>query len=355
MQPCFSPIWDTALVIEALSDAGTPADDPVLLKAARWLLDKEVKKVGDWKKACPAAEPGGWYFEYANEWYPDTDDTAEVLTALSRVKFPGESEDLARQGAVARGQAWLLAMQNRDGGWGAFDKDCDNEVLTYIPFADHNAMIDPSCEDITGRALEALPRDRGARRSTRRSAAPRRSSTSKQLATAPGTGAGAATTSTARSSRCAGSSTPARTCAQPRFQRTADWIRSRQNADGGWGELPHSYDDPTTKGQGPSTPSQTAWALVALFATGDRDSEPCGAAIEYLLSHQLYDGSWKDDHWTATGLPEGVLPALPPLCHLLPAPGAGALRARGNGVAGPIAPRPRTAKARCLSGAAITE
>ena len=156
VQPCFSPIWDTALVMEALSDGGTAPDDPAMLKAARWLLDKEVKKIGDCKKACPEAEPGGWYFEYANEWYPDTDDTAEVLTALSRAKFPGEADDLARQGAIARGQAWLLAMQNRDGGWGAFDKDCDNEVLTYIPFADHNAMIDPSCEDITGRALEAF-------------------------------------------------------------------------------------------------------------------------------------------------------------------------------------------------------
>ena len=98
VQPCFSPVWDTALVMEALSDGGTPADDPAMLKAARWLLDKEVKKIGDWKKACPAAEPGGWYFEYANEWYPDTDDTAEVLTALSRAKFPGEADDLARQG-----------------------------------------------------------------------------------------------------------------------------------------------------------------------------------------------------------------------------------------------------------------
>ena len=104
----------------------------------------------------PYLPVAAWYFEYANEWYPDTDDTAEVLTALSRVRFPGESEDLAREGAVARGQAWMLAMQNRDGGWGAFDKDCDSEVLTYIPFADHNAMIDPSCEDITGRALEAF-------------------------------------------------------------------------------------------------------------------------------------------------------------------------------------------------------
>ena len=303
MQPCFSPIWDTALVIEALSEAGTPADDPVLLRAARWLLDKEVKKIGDWKKACPAAEPGGWYFEYANEWYPDTDDTAEVLTALSRVKFPGESEDLARQGAVARGQAWMLAMQNRDGGWGAFDKDCDNEVLTYIPFADHNAMIDPSCEDITGRALEAfhsigVPAGHPA---VRRAAA---FIDRKQLEDGTWYGRWGSNYIYGSFLALRGLLHAGEDLRQPRFQRTADWIRARQNADGGWGELPHSYEDLTAKGQGPSTPSQTAWALVALFATGDRDSEPVRRGIDYLLSRQEYDGSWKDSHWTATGFPK---------------------------------------------------
>ncbi len=303
VQPCFSPIWDTALVIEALSDAGLPADDPVLLKAGRWLLDREVKEIGDWKKACPAAEPGGWYFEYANEWYPDTDDTAEVLTALSRVRFPGESEDLARQGAVARGQAWMLAMQNRDGGWGAFDKDCDNEVLTYIPFADHNAMIDPSCEDITGRALEAfhaigVPAGHPA---VRRAAG---FIDSKQLPDGTWYGRWGCNYIYGSFLALRGLLHAGEDLRQPRFQQTADWIRAHQNADGGWGELPHSYDDPTTKGEGPSTPSQTAWALVALFATGDHDCEAVRRGIDYLLTNQQYDGSWKDDHWTATGFPK---------------------------------------------------
>ncbi|HKD16596.1 MAG TPA: squalene--hopene cyclase [Thermoanaerobaculia bacterium] len=303
VQPCFSPIWDTALVIEALSDAGVPADDTVLLKAGRWLLDREVKEVGDWKKACPAAEPGGWYFEYANEWYPDTDDTAEVLTALSRVRFPGESEDLARQGAVARGQAWMLAMQNRDGGWGAFDKDCDNEVLTYIPFADHNAMIDPSCEDITGRALEAfhsigVPAGHPA---VRRAAA---FLDAKQLPDGTWYGRWGCNYLYGSFLALRGLLHAGEDLRQPRFQQTADWIRSCQNPDGGWGELPLSYDDPKTKGQGPSTPSQTAWALTALFATGDRDSEAVRRGVDYLLANQQYDGSWKDDHWTATGFPK---------------------------------------------------
>jgi squalene-hopene/tetraprenyl-beta-curcumene cyclase len=303
MQPCFSPVWDTALVIEALSDAGAPADDPVLLKAARWLLDHEVKKVGDWKKAAPEAEPGGWYFEYANEWYPDTDDTAEVLTALSRIKFPGEAEDLARQGAVARAQAWMLAMQNKDGGWGAFDKNCDNEVLTFIPFADHNAMIDPSCEDITGRALEAfhsngLPSNHPAVRRARAFVEGKQEE--------DGTWYGRWGCNYIYGSFLAlrGLLHAGADLRQPRFQKTAAWIRSHQNADGGWGELPHSYDDPTTKGIGPSTPSQTAWALTALFATGDGDSESVRQGIEYLLKNQRYDGSWKDEHWTATGFPK---------------------------------------------------
>jgi len=303
VQPCFSPIWDTALVIEALSDAGLPADDPILLKAGRWLLDREVKEVGDWKKACPAAEPGGWYFEYANEWYPDTDDTAEVLTALSRVRFPGESEDLARQGAVARGQAWMLAMQNKDGGWGAFDKDCDSEVLTYIPFADHNAMIDPSCEDITGRALEAfhsigVPAGHPA---VRRAAA---FIDAKQLPDGTWYGRWGCNYIYGSFLALRGLLHAGEDISQPRFQKTADWIRAHQNADGGWGELPHSYDDPTTKGQGPSTPSQTAWALVALYATGDGNSASVRRGIDYLLAKQQYDGSWKDDHWTATGFPK---------------------------------------------------
>jgi squalene-hopene/tetraprenyl-beta-curcumene cyclase len=303
VQPCFSPIWDTALVIEALSDAGVPADDSVLLKAGRWLLDREVKQVGDWKKACPAAEPGGWYFEYANEWYPDTDDTAEVLTALSRVRFPAESEDLARQGAVARGGAWMLAMQNRDGGWGAFDKDCDNEVLTYIPFADHNAMIDPSCEDITGRALEAfhsigVPAGHPA---VRRAAA---YLDTKQLPDGTWYGRWGCNYLYGSFLALRGLLHAGEDMRQVRFQQTADWIRAHQNDDGGWGELPLSYDDPTTKGQGPSTPSQTAWALVGLFATGDRDSEAVRRGVDYLLAKQQYDGSWQDDHWTATGFPK---------------------------------------------------
>ncbi len=158
MQPCFSPIWDTALAIVALSQAGLPADDPRLLRAGDWLLDREIRSPGDWQRRVPGTEPGGWAFEYQNEFYPDTDDTAEVLAALAAMRFPDPRTERRRETAVQRAIAWQLAMQNADGGWPAFDRDCDNEVLTFIPFADHNAMIDPSCDDITGRTLEALAR-----------------------------------------------------------------------------------------------------------------------------------------------------------------------------------------------------
>ena len=186
-----------------------PADDPDILRAAQWLVDREVRTVGDWKVRNPEGEPGGWYFEYANEFYPDTDDTAEVLTALSVARFPGEAEDKPRCDAIERGRSWLLTMQNRDGGWGAFDKGCDNEIFTLIPFADHNAMIDPSCEDITGRALESLHAlgDRPDHPAVRSRGA--RSSRPSSCRTAPGTGAGAATTSTAPGSCCAACRRPA--------------------------------------------------------------------------------------------------------------------------------------------------
>ena len=303
MQPCFSPVWDTALAALALSESGLPPDDPRLLRAALWLIDREVRVPGDWQRQMPKTPPGGWFFEYANGFYPDTDDTAEVLTALAAVRFPEEREERRRQGAVARGAAWQLAMQNGDGGWPAFDRDCDNEVLTFIPFADHNAMIDPSCEDITGRTLEAFDRigiDRTGS-SVRRAVAylGRRQD-------ADGTWYGRwgcnyiyGTWLALRGLEAAGEDLSAE-----RYQRAGSWLRRHQNEDGGWGELPLSYDEPGRKGIGPSTPSQTAWALMALFALGDRTSPGVRQGLEYLLRIQQYDGSWKDEFWTGTGFPK---------------------------------------------------
>ncbi len=303
VQPCFSAVWDTALALQGLRESGLPPDDRNLLRAASWLLEKEVRGPGDWKIWNREGEPGGWFFEYENEFYPDTDDTAEVLTALSKVRFPEGLEERRRQDAITRGLGWQLTMQNRDGGWGAFDKGCDNEILTLIPFADHNAMIDPSCEDITGRTLEALNRlgfDPG------HPAVQRAIGFLQRKQREDGTWYGRwgcnyiyGTWLALRGLRSAGGK-----IGQEQFERAAGWLYQHQNEDGGWGELPRSYDEPERKGTGLSTPSQTAWALMALFAVGDTNSASVHRGILYLLGDQQYDGSWRDEYWTGTGFPK---------------------------------------------------
>jgi squalene-hopene/tetraprenyl-beta-curcumene cyclase len=303
LQPCFSAVWDTALAVHILHQSGTPADDPRLLDGARWLLRKQVTTAGDWKRNNPGGEGGGWFFQYENEFYPDTDDTSEVFLALDAVRFPDADEERSRQEAVARAVEWQLSMQNRDGGWGAFDKECNNEVFTFIPFADHNAMIDPSCEDITGRTLEALmalgfhandPAVRGAIRFLH--------DTQDFSGTWYGRWGCNYIYGTFLALRGLAAVDP-QTHAS-RFERAAHWMIERQNADGGWGELPHSYDDPMLKGVGPSTPSQTAWALLALIAAGRSDCDAARRGVDYLLNNQLDDGSWQDDYWTGTGFPK---------------------------------------------------
>jgi squalene-hopene/tetraprenyl-beta-curcumene cyclase len=303
LQPCFSPVWDTALAMVALSDSGLPADDPRLQRAAGWLLDREARVTGDWQRRIPKTPPGGWYFEYENEFYPDTDDTAEVLAALAPVRFADEREEKRRLGAIERGTAWQLAMQNPDGGWPAFDRECDNEVLTFIPFADHNAMIDPSCDDITGRTLEAFDRLAVGRDST----SVRRAAewlVSRQEPDGTWYGRWGCNYLYGTFLALRGLSRAGCDLSEERFQRAGSWLRRHQNEDGGWGELPRSYDEPGRKGIGPSTPSQTAWALLGLFALGDYTSQSARRGQEYLLRNQRYDGSWKDEHWTGTGFPK---------------------------------------------------
>ncbi len=255
------------------------------------------------RRPAPRPSPEAGIFEYANEWYPDTDDTAEVLTALSRVRFPGEAEDLARQGAVARGQAWILAMQNSDGGWGAFDKDCDNEVLTFIPFADHNAMIDPSCEDITGRTLEAL---HGLGVPAGNSAVRRAASYLERKQHGDGTWYGRwgcnyiyGSWLALRGLLHAGGSSRA---ALPAHRRVVPRASERRRRLGQ--SFPRTYDDPTLKGQGPDTVPDRLGADGACSRRATATRRPCGAASTTCCRIQDYDGSWKDEHWTGTGFPK---------------------------------------------------
>jgi len=298
VQPCVSPVWDTAIVMVGLREAGMPGDHPALVRAARWLLSQQVVGSGDWQKKNRDAAPAGWVFEFRNDFYPDVDDTAFVLMALGCVDYP---ERRRYQQAVRRGIDWLVSMQNRDGGWGAFDRDNSRSTLTQIPFADHNAMIDPSTADVTARVLECLARfgwpashpvvERGL-------TFLRRDQTSEGawygrwgVNYVYGTGGvlRALDTLGLAGERCG--------------QRGAAWLRSVQNADGGFGESIASYDDPALKGQGTSTASQTAWALIGLLAASDTEDPAVAPAVRYLLDRQNPDGSWDEKEFTGTGFP----------------------------------------------------
>ncbi len=296
IQPCFSPVWDTALALNALLETDIAPDAPEVHRAAEWLLDREVRTPGDWKVKSQHDVVGGWFFEYANEFYPDCDDTAQVLTTLSKVHFVDNREQARVDGALRRGTEWLSGMQNRDGGWASFDKDCDREFLKYIPFADHNAMVDPATVDITARVIEAFVR-RGFSRSALQIRRAVRFIRAEQEEDGSWYGRWGCnylygTWLALCGLRLAGAEPSDRA-----LQRGAAWLRSCQNPDGGWGELPDTYRDAGRKGKGPSTACQTAWALLGLEAAGEAESDASTAGIDYLLAQQEATG-------TGTGFPQ---------------------------------------------------
>ncbi|MCU1339933.1 MAG: squalene-hopene cyclase [Bryobacterales bacterium] len=296
-QPCFSPVWDTAIAVHALGESGC-VPKRALTPAADWLLSKEVRRKGDWSVKRPNVEPSGWYFEFANEWYPDIDDTAQVLLALSQSTG---SDPEAQQAARTRAIDWLLAMQGSDGGWAAFDVDNNWNFLSRVPFADHNAMLDPTCPDITGRVLEALaacgvPNSHEAVR--------RGIAYLKKSQEFDGSWYGRwgvdyiyGTYLALRGLQASGESDR-----EAYILRAGEWLRSIQNADGGWGESCASYDQGTFI-PAHSTPSQTAWAVLGLLAGGDITSSSLHKGIEYLVETQRSDGGWNEDLSTGTGFP----------------------------------------------------
>lgn len=302
IQPALSPVWDTAQAAGILAATGLEPEHPALQRAAEWLLAKEVRHSGDWQHKNGHEEVSGWYFEYANEFYPDCDDTAMVLTALARIRIADpeleERVELARRRALR----WLLSMQNPDGGWAAFDRGCDKELLKFIPFADHNAMLDPSWEDITGRVLETLHLE-GFVRSDKPVARAIRFLDSRQCDDGTWYGRWGCNYIYGTWLVLCGLRRFDVDMRQERYQRAADWLRARQNEDGGWGETLQSYEEPSLKGVGDSTAAQTAWALLGLFAAGDHVSDSVRQGLDFLLHMQLDDGSWDDEHWTGTGFP----------------------------------------------------
>jgi squalene-hopene/tetraprenyl-beta-curcumene cyclase len=290
MQPCVSPVWDTAQAVFALGEAGVPRNDPRLLKAADWMLAKEVRHKGDWAVKVRNTEPGGWYFEFNNEFYPDTDDTAQVLMALNKVDNPRERY---QHEVTERAIAWEFAMQCKNGGWGSFDKDNTKMIFQYIPFADHNAMLDPPTVDITGRMLEMLA-NYGYTRKDKRVEKAIKFIFSEQEPDGSWFGRWGVNYIYGTFLVLRGLEAIGVDHLEPQIQQAAEWIRMVQNPDGGWGESCGTYDEPDTRGIGTSTPSQTAWALLALLAAGDDRSDSIAKGVRWLLTRQRGDGGWDE-------------------------------------------------------------
>jgi squalene-hopene/tetraprenyl-beta-curcumene cyclase len=299
MQPCKPPVWDTAYALFALGESGVPGNHPRVVRAADFLLRKQVTHKGDWAVKVRDVQPAGWYFEFNNEFYPDVDDTAQVLLALGHVQHP---DGRYLQETIDRAVAWEFAMQCRGGGWASFDRDNDKMMFQYIPFADHNAMLDPPTADITGRVLEML----AGRGYTREHPAVRRALKFLLSQQEPdGAWFGRWGVNYIYGTMCAlrGLEAIGTHQNEPYIQQAAEWLRMVQNPDGGWGETCGSYDDPRTRGVGPSTASQTAWAVLGLLAAGDMRSGSVSRGIEYLLHTQRADGSWQYPEYTGTGFP----------------------------------------------------
>jgi squalene-hopene/tetraprenyl-beta-curcumene cyclase len=307
MQPCYAPVWDTAQALYVLGEAGLSKKDPRLLKAADWLLSKEVRTKGDWAEKVRNVEPGGWYFEFNNEFYPDIDDTAQVLLAL---KYVDNQRDRYQHEVCGRALNWLMAMQCKSGGWASFDKDNTKMIFQYIPFADHNAMLDPPTVDITGRILEMLAAYGYTRRDKRVEKAVQFIFKEQEQ---DGSWFGRwgvnyiyGTFLVLRGLEAMGVWNH-----EPQIQSAAEWIRMVQNTDGGWGETCGTYDDPNTRGVGPSTASQTAWAILALLAAGDTRSDSLVRGARWLIAKQHEDGAWDElaagrngeSYYTGTGFP----------------------------------------------------
>ncbi|MEU0570597.1 squalene--hopene cyclase [Nonomuraea sp. NPDC005983] len=332
LEACQSPVWDTVLAINALRDAGLPRDHPALVRAAGWVLGEEITGPGDWSVRRPSLPPGGWAFEFDNDGYPDVDDTAEAVLALRRVKHPDVRP------AVDRAVRWMAGMVSRDGGFAAFDADNTRTLCTRLPFCDFGAVIDPPSADVTAHVVEALAVEPPPSREVVRRAVVWLLKA--QEADGSWFGRWGANhvygTGAVVPALIAAGVRPGARC----VRRAVSWLERHQNEDGGWGEDLRSYTDPAWIGRGASTPSQTAWALLALLAAGERTSA-VERGVAWLVARQRPDGTWDEPFFTGTGFPGDfsinyhlyrlVFPISALGRYLSSGPGAGATASVGDG------------------------
>ena len=300
VRPCFGPVWDTAICSVALAESGLPSDHPSLKKAADWLLTKEVKQRGDWYVKNPYPECSGWAFEFNNVFYPDVDDTVKVLLGL---RLAQGSDPVLQQEVMDRAVRWALSFQCKEGGFAAFDKDVTKPWLEKVPFSDHNAILDPPCSDITGRVLEYVgkanyPLDS----SVLKRIIDYMKSTQEDDGSWWGRWGVNYIYGTWQALR--GLAAVKVDMNQEWVMRSRDWLESCQNPDGGWGETPGSYDHVCLKGQGTSTATQTAWAVMGILSFGDPTRPSVKTGIQFLINTQYSDGTWNGDQYTGTGFPK---------------------------------------------------
>lgn len=296
-QPCLSPLWDTALSVHALLEAGSPPEEPVIASALAWLAEREITHVaGDYRWNRPRLEPSGWAFQYRNDIYPDTDDTAMVVMALHRAA-PDRYRDMIRRGAE-----WIIGMQNRNGGWGAFDADNTCYYLNYIPFADHGALLDPPTVDVTSRCLGMLAQLGYPRTHPAVAQAVdfllRGQESDGSWHGRWGVNYIYGTWSALSALAAAGEHPEA-----PHIRRAVRWLLETQNEDGGWGEHCGSYMNKSQGMPHPSTPSQTAWALLGLMAAGEDGSTAVRRGVHCLESAPRQGARWNEEYSTGVGFP----------------------------------------------------
>lgn len=303
IQPCVSPVWDTAWCLRALIESGIEPDHPDMVKAANWLLDKQILDYGDWSVKNKGVTPGGWAFEFDNRFYPDLDDSAVVVMGLSQTKLPDQSN---KKQAIARCVNWMASMQCKPGGWAAFDLDNDQDWINLIPYGDLKAMIDPNTADVTARVLEMLGEcglsmdvgrvDRAIAYLLKEQETDGSWFGRWGVNYIYGTSGVVAALAAISPSRC-----------QSAIERGTKWLVNCQNSDGGWGETCASYNDSTLKGTGVSTASQTAWAMIGILAAiesmGFAGKNAIAQGVDYLINTQKSDGTWNEDYFTGTGFP----------------------------------------------------